>query len=465
MFYENGKAKDLKIAYIGGGSRGWAWNLMSDLALESSLEGTVYLYDIDLQAAKNNEIIGNDISYYYPEYNNFKYVATETAEEALKDADFVVMSILPGTFDEMESDVHTPEKYGIYQSVGDTVGLGGLIRALRTLPIYEGYAKLIEKYCPNAWVINYTNPMTVCTDILYKTFPKIKAIGCCHEVFGTQDVLIDALREMCGVEDATRDDIKVNVTGVNHFTWLTEAKYKNIDIFPIYREFCEKYRKTGHSREKDADKNWLNRYFKGDQRVKFDLFLRYGYIAAAGDRHLAEFCPSNWYMSSPEMVDSWGFSLTPVSWRKDRTKDLMAQSDRMVKREQKFEINPSGEKGVAQMKALLGLEDLVTNVNIPNQGQIPNLPIGAVVETNAYFTSNSVTPMFAGEMPSGILGLTERIVANQQLTVEAVMKKDLSIAFEAFINDPQNKLDMATSKKLFDEMIENTKEYLTMYEI
>ncbi len=465
MYYENGKAKDLKIAYIGGGSRGWAWNLMSDLALERSLEGTVYLYDIDIKAAKNNEIIGNDISYYYPEYNNFKYIATGTSEEALRDADFVVMSILPGTFDEMASDVHAPEKYGIYQSVGDTVGLGGLIRALRTLPIYEDYAKQIEKYCPNAWVINYTNPMTTCTDILYKTFPKIKAIGCCHEVFGTQDVLIDALKDICGIEDAVRDDIKVNVTGINHFTWLTEAKYKGLDIFPVYRKFCEKHIETGHSREKDADKNWLNRYFKGDQRVKMDLFLRYGYIAAAGDRHLAEFCPGNWYMKTPEMVESWGFSLTPVQWRKDRTKDLIEQSERKVRREEKFEIKPSGEKGVAQIKALLGLEDLITNVNIPNYGQIPNLPIGAVVETNAYFTSDSLTPMFAGEMPAGILGLTERIVVNQMLTVEAVMKKDLKIAFEAFINDPQNCLDMETSKKLFDEMIDNTKKYLTMYDI
>ena len=277
-------------------------------------------------------------------------------------------------------------------------------------------------------------------------------------------VLQDALREECGVEDAAIDDIKVEVTGINHFTWLTKASYRDIDIFPVYRRFCEKYQKTGHQREK-ANMNWLNRYFKGDQRVKIDLFLRYGAIAAAGDRHLAEFCPANWYMQSPEMVESWGFSLTPVQWRKDRTKDLMERSDSMVKGERKFEIAPSGEKGVEQMKALLGLGDLVTNVNIPNRGQIPNLPIGAVVETNAYFTANNVTPMFAGEMPSGILGLTEKIVVNQMLIVEAVMKKDLSIAFEAFINDPQNNLDMETSKKLFDEMIENTKAYLTMYNI
>ena len=461
MRYIDNRAEGVKIAYIGGGSRGWAWNLMSDLAIEPALSGTVYLYDIDYASAAQNAVIGNDISYHYPERNNFRYVATKTAEEALTDADFVVMSILPGTWDEMQSDVHTPEKYGIYQAVGDTVGLGGLVRALRTLPIFEDYARLIERLCPKAWVINYTNPMTVCTDILYRTFPAIRAIGCCHEVFGTQAVLRDAMQE-AGYTDIKPEDIKVDVIGVNHFTWLTAATWRDIDVFPIYRAFCEKYKETGHNREK-ATQSWINKFFRCDQRVKIDLFLRYGYIAAAGDRHLAEFCPASWYMKDPETVDSWGFSLTPVSWRRDRAKELAARGERMAKREQRFDIYPSGEVGVQQMKAVLGLGDLVTNVNLPNRGQIANLPIGAVVETNAYFTAGSVVPMFAGEMPGPILGLTERIVANQQMLVEAVMKRDLDLAFEAFINDPQNTLDMPTSRKLFDEMLENTKAYLTMY--
>ncbi len=464
MYYENKTAKDLKIAYIGGGSRSWARNMMSDLALEPALSGTVYLYDIDRASAEQNAIIGNDISYHHPEYNNFKYVATDTAEEALDGADFVVMSILPGTFDEMESDVHTPEKYGIYQAVGDTVGLGGLVRALRTLPIFEDYARLIERYCPKAWVINYTNPMTVCTDILYKTFPGIRAIGCCHEVAGTQIVLRDALEDILGLTNVYFPDIKVNVMGVNHFTWLTSATYRDIDVFPVFRAFCEKYQKTGHGREK-SNQNWMNRFFKCDQRVKIDLFLRYGYIAAAGDRHLAEFCPAAWYMKDPETVESWGFSLTPVSWRRERTRELAERGARMARREEPFKITPSGELGVAQMKALLGLGDLVTNVNLPNRGQIPNLPLGAVVETNAYFTSGSMVPMFAGEMPGPILGLTERIVANQQMLVEAVMKRDLDLAFEAFLADPQNTLDIPTSKKLFREMLENTKKYLAMYDL
>lgn len=463
MYYENGTAKDLKIAYIGGGSRGWAWNLMSDLALEPALSGRVYLYDIDRASAEQNAVIGNDIPYHYPQYNNFTYVAAETAEEALRDADFVVMSILPGSFDEMESDVHTPEKYGIYQAVGDTVGLGGLVRALRTLPIFEDYARLIEKYCPKAFVINYTNPMTVCTDILYKTFPAIRAIGCCHEVFGTQAVLRDAMHE-AGYTEVKPDDIKVDVIGINHFTWLTAATYRDVDVFPIYRAFCEKYKESGHNREKSTQ-SWINKHFRCDQRVKIDLFLRYGYIAAAGDRHLAEFCPASWYMKDPETVERWGFSLTPVSWRRERARELAARGERMARREERFDIHPSGEVGVQQMKAVLGLGDLVTNVNLPNRGQISNLPLGAVVETNAYFTSGSVVPMFAGEMPAPILGLTERIVANQQMIVEAVQKRDLDLAFEAFINDPQNTLDMPTSKKLFREMLDNTKAYLSMYGI
>ena len=237
MGYENSKAKNLKIAYIGGGSRGWAWGFMGDLAQAPDIAGTVALYDIDKEAAKNNETIGNSIGVNYPENNNFKYKAVDSLKEALTGADFVVISILPGTFDEMESDVHAPEEYGIYQSVGDTSGPGGIIRALRTIPMFEVIANAIKDYSPNAWVINYTNPMTVCIRTLYRVFPEIKAFGCCHEVFGTQKFLAKILGEK-GYGEIERDEIKVNVVGVNHFTWITEAKYQDMDLFPIYREYC-----------------------------------------------------------------------------------------------------------------------------------------------------------------------------------------------------------------------------------
>ena len=260
MKYVGNKVEELKIAYIGGGSRGWGWGLMSDLAANDDISGEVYLYDIDYQAALNNETIGNKFNSADGAKSKWAYFASKTIGEALTGADFVIISILPGTFDEMESDVHTPEKYGIYQSVGDTSGPGGIVRAMRTLPMFEEIAKNIEKYCPKAWVINYTNPMTWCIRTLYNTFPGIKAFGCCHEVFGTQKLLCKVVEEYLDVEKVERHEIKVNPVSVNHFTWLTEATYKNIDLFPYYRQFCEKY-KDGYSADGNVDGNWMNNAF------------------------------------------------------------------------------------------------------------------------------------------------------------------------------------------------------------
>ena len=460
MGYENSKAKNLKIAYIGGGSRGWAWGFMGDLAQAPDIAGTVALYDIDKEAAKNNETIGNSIGVNYPENNNFKYKAVDSLKEALTGADFVVISILPGTFDEMESDVHAPEEYGIYQSVGDTSGPGGIIRALRTIPMFEVIANAIKDYSPNAWVINYTNPMTVCIRTLYRVFPEIKAFGCCHEVFGTQKFLAKILGEK-GYGEIERDEIKVNVVGVNHFTWITEAKYQDMDLFPIYREYCL----DSNKKVVDADDGWLNKFFSSQERVKMDLFMRYGVIAAAGDRHLAEFCPGKWYLigDNEKCVKTWGFGLTPVSWRKKDLEERLAKSRRLVSGEEKYELHTTGEDGVKQSRALLGLEDLVTNVNVPNVGQIPNLPLGAVVETNALFTCDSVKPVMAGEVPKNVNTLVAPIVTLQETVVEAGLTRDLDLAFQAFSRDPLMTASRTDAKVLFDKMVANTSKYLQDY--
>ena len=460
-FTERG-AEGVKIAYVGGGSRGWAWGLMSDLASCEDMSGEVRLYDIDLEAAQNNEIIGNRFNVAKGAKSHWTYKAYSTLAEALKGADFVVISILPGTFDEMESDVHTPEKYEIYQSVGDTTGPGGIVRALRLLPMIEVIAKGVEEHCPDAWVINYTNPMTMTVRMLYKTFPKIKAFGCCHEVFATKLLLAKMLDDMCGIPDVSREDIKINVTGVNHFTWITDAHYKNIDLMPLYAKFADKYYETGFLKGKDE--NWMNNSFDCSQRVKFDLFKRCGYIAAAGDRHLAEFCEGSWYLSSPDAVKEWGFGLTTVDYRKKDLLERLEKSRKRVKGED-IEIVNTGEEGVLQMRALLGLDTLVTNVNIPNVGQIPNLPLGAVVETNAVFTAGSLRPVQTGELPMNIYSLVSRIVSAQELVVEAAATRNLELAFTAFVNDPLVPLKLEDARLLFNEMVINTAKYLDMYDL
>ncbi len=458
--FDSGKANNIKIAYVGGGSRGWAWELMSDLALAEDINGDVYLYDIDYSAAQHNEIIGAKFNGIKGVKTHWNYHAVKTIGEAMTGADFVIISILPATFDEMASDIHTPEKYGIYQSVGDTTGPGGIIRALRTIPMFEVIGRAIRDYCPKAWVINYTNPMTVCVRTLYRVFPEIKAFGCCHEVFSTQKLLASALKDIRGIDDVEQHEIKTNVLGVNHFTWITEANYKNINLFDVYREFVDKYYESGFG---GVVQNWANRCFRCKERVKFDLFRRYGWIAAAGDRHLAEFCEGKWYLRDPETVEKWGFGLTSADWRKQNLQSRLEKSAALVSGKIEPELKRSGEEGIQQIRALLGMGELITNVNIPNVGQIPNLPIGAVVETNAVFRSDRVTPLNAGPIPKEIYPLIARISGEQELIVEAGLNRDLNMAFMAFVNDPLVTISIEDAKTLFDEMVKNTSAYLTMY--
>ncbi len=462
MQYSGSKVEGIKIAYIGGGSRGWAWGLMSDLVSNDDISGDVYLYDIDWEAACHNEIIGNLYNDCEGAKSHWNYHASKTAQEALTDANFVIISILPGTFEEMQSDVHTPEKYGIYQSVGDTSGPGGIVRAMRTVPMYEEIAENIRTYCPNAWIISYTNPMTLCIRTLYRVFPQIKAFGCCHEVFGTQKVLAEALRACCGMDHVAREEIKVNPVAVNHFTWLTKAQYRDIDLFKVYETFADRYVETGYT--ENLDPNWMNNSFACSQKVKLDLFKRYGYIAAAGDRHLAEFCEGGWYLKDPETVKEWGFGLTTVAWRKEDLKQRRQRSERLRSGREKPALQGTGEEGVHQLRALLGLCELVTNVNLPNIGQIPNLPLGAVVETNAVFRANSVTPVMAGEIPKSIHPLVSRICSEQEALNDAIAKRDVKAILNVFLNDPLVTCGRKAAEELFDEMIENTKQYLTMYD-
>jgi len=461
MKYENNKVRDLNIAYIGGGSRGWAWTFMTDLSMDDSLSGTIRLYDIDEAAAKNNEIIGNKLTAREDTTGKWDYVTCSTIGEALTGCDFVVISILPGTFDEMASDVHLPERLGIYQSVGDTAGPGGMIRALRTIPMFVEIAEAIKKYAPEAWVINYTNPMTLCVKTLYHVFPQIKAFGCCHEVFGTQKVLKGICEETLGLTGIDRRDININVLGINHFTWFDYASYKGIDLFPMYRKYVDEHFEEGYA---ERDTNWANACFACAHRVKFDLFRRYGLIAAAGDRHLAEFMPGNEYLKDPETVEKWKFALTSVEWRKKDLENRLEKSRRLLKGEEEINLDPSGEEGILLIKALCGLERVVSNVNIPNTGmQIENLPAKAVVETNAVFERNAIRPILTGPLPESVRELIMPAVDNHETILEAALTCNEELVVRAFMNDPQvkgRKCKEQDIRQLVRDMLDGTKKYL-----
>ena len=430
---------------------GWARMFMSDLALEPELGGEVRLYDIDIEAAKRNEIIGNRIAEDSRSVGVWKYLAVLTLREALTDADFVITSILPGTFEQMRLDVHLPERLGIYQPVGDTVGPGGIMRALRTIPEYVIFAEAIRDFAPEAWVINYTNPMSQCVRTLYHVFPQIKAFGCCHEVFSTQDMLASMLRHETG-EKPPRDEIKVNVKGINHFTWFDTAIYQGTDLMPLFARFSESYYEKGFPND-DYEKH--AECFRYTNRVKFDLYKRCGFIAAAGDRHLVEFMPGDMYLKDKDSIKSWGFALTSVDWRIADRAQRLEHTKRLVKSEEEITLKSSGEEGILLIKALCGLTSVTTNVNLPNKVlQIANLPKETVVETNADVSKNSVKPVPAGSLPDKIHTLTQPHIENQTQVLNAALNNDKNAIYKAFDCEPlvHGRCTVAELRALVDDM-------------
>ena len=476
----------ITITYIGGGSRGWAHKYFSDLLTQAKLCGELRLYDIDLPAARRNEKYFNKLK-----RDSAAAVKSEwqcrvvpQLDAALQGADFVVISILPFSLKNMVVDVHHPRQMGIWQPVGDTVGPGGYSRMLRTVTAYRLFAQKIRENCPTAWVINYTNPMAMCVNALYREFPEIKAFGCCHEVFGTQGLLariaglylalcengkqqfmagslpavlaeldalgLDFFKDKSGIR---REEIRVNVQGTNHFTWLSSAHYGDLDLFPIYAAYIKLWRQY-HA------ENGLRGYQR-KEGVKYELFEACAAIAAAGDRHLSEFIPATYLRS--RKTKQWGFGLTSVHgriWGARLLKaKLLLNNSPLVK----ATFRPSGEEGVRQITALCGLADLTTNVNLPNHGQIPNLPQGTAVETNAVFTKDSVVPVQAGEMSEKTAALTLPHVQCQRDFVAACFAEDAAALKEVFCNDPAVKrLTKAQGEQLFDEMVRKNRDVIEL---
>lgn len=460
--------EEIKIGYIGGGSTGWAHTFMKDIALAEGLAGEVALYDIDAAAAERNEQFGNWVQSRDAAKSDFVYRAYQSRDEALADADFVIIS----TRDDLEdqhADLLLPEEYDIYQTVWDTVGPGGTVRAMRAIPQYREIAATVQEVCPDAWVINYTNPMTMCTRTLYEEYPDINAIGLCHEVFGVQEFLADLVADYLDVERPDSSEIDVNVKGINHFTWIDEAQWQGRDLFDLVDRKLE-------------DETPLPAFDPGDKadeghgtnswHVTLELYRRFGILPAAADRHLVEFVP--WFLDvdSREEIHRWGIRTCPTGFREqanDTFGNRLEQPDtpiteRYMSGEKTFELSATGEESVDIIRALCGGHALKTNVNMINHGQVANLPQGAVVETNALITANSIKPLTAGELPRQVKNMVMTHIDNHETLIEAGFTGDLDLAFQAFLNDPLVTIQSDRAHDLFVDFMEAYRDYLEGYD-
>lgn len=447
----------VRITFVGGGSLNWAMGLMADLAFDTRLAADVRLYDIDPAAAQRNAEIGQRhgaVSRGTPA----TYRACDTLAGALDGADIVVISILPGRFEDMAQDIAIPASHGIAQAVGDTVGPGGFVRAMRAIPMLAEIGTAIGQHAPDAYVCNLTNPMSVLTGALFAACPGIRAWGECHEVTKIRRQVAGIANQHAGQEIYTHRDVQVNVLGINHFTFVDRISLAGRDMRPAYDAFVAAHMTSGWAQTEPGKDAEHAGYFGTRNLVAFDLFRRFGIPAAAGDRHLAEFLPLSEYMNNP---GDWGFALTPVAYRiRDRAAKL-TRAEALRRGDAAPVAQRSDEAMIDQIAALMTGDAFVSNANLPNQGQITGLPTGAIVETNAIFSGLGVQAIHAGRLPPALEPIVTDHAERQSALLSAVLGGHHAALFPLFRSDPLLRhLPEDDVRTMFNAMLAATAEWL-----
>jgi len=439
----------VKVVIIGGGSYNWTPTIVRDLCLQEDLEGELVLEDIDPEPLKLTEPLAKRIS--ESAGGNFKVSATTDQTEALTGADFVILTISTGRLATMYHDLEIPRKYGLHQPVGDTVGPGGISRGLRNIPVVVEIAREMERVCPNAWFINYTNPMTTLTRSIYK-YTSIKAIGLCHELFGVRRTIARTL-------EVPEEELDLKVAGVNHFIWILSCMHNGEDMLKKLVEAEERGRIKGPV----DDDSLVNKTAMLDKnRAKIEMLKIFGALPAEGDRHLVEFVPY-FLTERANQAANYGVSMTYISDREKGYADKKASIERQLSGEEEIHMKASREAVSKLVSALANHKfNTIDIVNLPNSGQIANLPMGAVVETLGIIGPHEATPLCVGNLPPAIQAMCNLHVQNQEMIVEAAMTGDRKLVLQALYNDPQVK-EFDFIPQMLDELLEANKEYLPAF--
>lgn len=452
----------MKIAIVGGGSYCWTPTLFRDIIFTPGLEGSeIVLDDINKKHLQDLHACCRAVLEQTGKSGEFRVKATMNKDTALRNADYVILTITTGGYDAMEHDLVIPYKYGIWQPVGDTVGPGGLSRALRNIPVVVDLAKRMERLCPEAWLLNITNPMTVLTRCVGRE-TGIRAIGLCHELYGT----LSTLEGLLGATDWRRDFDCVSV-GVNHFPWIVKLHYEGRDAFPILRKKLAQIDRQGSSAKGRSRKlgTALDETLVGSNQVKLALFKAFDALPAAGDRHLVEFFP---YFCTKEMKKgkALGVALTTIEHRRNGfTPSWKKRVAALTAGKEKINPEVSNEAVSKVIGALAGLFDWKDVLNLPNQGQVMQLPRDVVVETIGTVSRDRAVGLPVGPVPPEVLTQIRRFVDVQEMTVEAALTGDRSLALKALLNDPMTGAvrDFRQVERMLDELLHANRKWLPQF--
>ena len=418
-----------KITFMGAGSTVFAKNVLGDAMLTPCLhDAEIALYDIDadrldesyLLITKLNENINQNRA------KISKYLGVENRKDALRGADFVVDAIQVGLYDPCTIiDFEIPKKYGLRQTIGDTLGIGGIFRALRTIVVLKEFAADMEEVCPNAWFLNYTNPMAMLAGYMQR-YTNVKTVGLCHSV----QVCSEGILRHLGMEDKL-EGRKEKIAGINHMAWLLEIQDKDgNDLYPEIKK---------RAKEKNATE-------KHHDMVRFDYIDKLGYYCTESSEHNAEYNYLYIKENRPELIEKFNIPLDEyprrcvnqiAGWAKQK-EELLAGGQ--------ISHTRSREYASHIMEAILTDTPYRIGGNVLNNGLIPNLPDEACVEVSCMVDRTGVHPTYAGRLPVQLAAMNMTNINVQLLTIEAAVTGKMEHVYQAAMLDPHTGSQLSTDE-------------------
>ncbi|NRD76294.1 alpha-glucosidase/alpha-galactosidase [Bacillus sp. BRMEA1] len=431
----------LKITFLGAGSTVFAKNVLGDCMLVPALEGFEFaLYDIDEQRLRDSENMLRNLQENL--HKNIKIKAYLNRKEALTGAKYVINAIQVGGYrPSTVIDFEIPKKYGLRQTIADTVGIGGIFRNLRTIPVMLDFAKDMEEVCPDALFLNYTNPMAVLTGVMNR-FTAIQTVGLCHSV----QVCTKELFQSLGMD---HEGIQEKVAGINHMAWLLEVKRNGEDLYPEIKRRARDKQKVKHH-----------------DMVRFELMEKFGYYVTESSEHNAEYHPYFIKSRYPELIEKYNIPLDEYPRRcENQIKNWETMREDLV-HNKALEHVRSKEYGSRIIEAIETNIPFKFGGNVLNTGRlISNLPEKACVEVPCIADRSGITPTYVGELPEQLAALNRTNINTQLLTIEAAMTHKRDYIYQAAMLDPHTAAELSLDDivLLCDELIEAHGDWLPRF--